>query len=1288
MNWVHTFTLRRAPVLTKRTLLFVCCAGLTLSVSGFAENDDYKNFELPEQAKVALPEKTFSYKSPRVEIKGAKAKFKTPSLSAQEYLFARETFLTEKREEAIKLLRQELDSGAKTNRDNVLLQLGQLYVEKYMEFSYRESQVYNQRYLDYEKQKAEGKKVGSEPKLDNSRSSFYLKEALVVFYRLEKEYPKHPKIDEVIYFIGFVEMESKNTTKGVKYLERLAKEFPRSSKYDDASLVLADYYFDKNQFKKASEYYSALVKRDSSLKDYARYKLAWVELNTGGAQKAVKEMKALIVSLGSSPEKAKFSLREQALRDLVVFYVDSGEVDDAVEFFTKAQGKTKALENLKVLAEAYRSKALDEAAIQAYSRLIKEFGDAPEAPKWYLGMYECESRLGKSKGGVNKLLELLSKFNENSDWAKSFPEDQTSERKELLDLISGEAEKAAFFHHQAGQRSSDKGHYDAAIKLYSSLLENFPKMPTRKKIAFFRGEAQFNQMRWMEASDSYMLAAKMPPKDKLSEEAVYNALLSLDHLTQKSPKITKYSKEEAKTADTTKKDLTEPEKKFIEIVRFYVQEYPQGPHVADVTFREGVIYYQKNHFEDAAEVFQRITQKYPQHKTASTAAHLVLDMYNIRKDYSGLTAQAQKFYQQANLGDAKFKGEMKQIMGEVDFKLIEAIEKENKWTEAGDAYFRFYQANPKADLAEKSLFNAFVSYDKAENMEKTTEMARVFVAKFPKSEYTAKVLLNLAKSAEKSFDFEQAQRFYADYAEKFPNEKEAKKALYNAAVFAELLEKNKEAHRLYDQYVKEVRVNSDERRAILISQAKIYRKEGNWEKVKSSYRQLANESKNSDEKIQVLAELARIYEKAGKADEKNALVKEMRSQMDPKKRSNLGLASFFVAEVEFGLVKPEREKYQKIRLRFPPDLFVSLLKKKEKALLKLATSYDKVVEFGVPDWGVAALYEKGEAYQELASAFRQVKIPKSYKPEEKTEIEAALKAIEEKNIVPIEKAGKEIWEACAKRASEFKVVNSYAEKCREKAGRSVATFGIFPQARYWAYSPWGTSKTVPESEIQWNDPEAALEQLGALTAQEKSPKAEGLIKKYLLRYPNEKRAVFLLASENLKNGKRELASYFLNQLKKDSDFPWKGLVENNLGMIALQDKNRIQATGFFEKATQEKSQHPGPWINLGSLFLEGFGFNDAQPLFEQATGLAPNNEDAVLGLGLALEGSGKADEAAERYQEFISNNPNATRVLFNYAIVLGNNLKRREQAAQIMLRYIQKGGKETGRAHEIMKNWR
>jgi len=1275
-------------VLTNKLIALIGFSILIYSISAKAANDDYQNFDLPDQKTVALPEKSFSYKSQRVEIKGAKARLKTPSMDAQDYLFAKETFLTEKREEAIKLLRQELDSGAKGNRDNVLLQLGQLYIEKYMELSYRESQVYNQLYLDYEKNKAEGKKTGDAPRLDNSRSSFYLKEAVKIFYQLEKEYPKHPRIDEVIFFIGFVEMEGKRNDKGLRYLERVIKEFPQSSKYEDAAVYLADYFFDKNNFKLAKDYYLKLVKRDSNMKDYARYKLAWVELNTGGPSKALAEMKSLITSLGSSSDKGKFSLREQALKDLVVFYADSGELGDAVEFFSKAQGKTKALENLKVLAEAFRSKAQDEAAIQAYNRLIKEFGDAPEAPKWYLGIYECETRLGKSKGGVNKLLELVEKFNEESDWAKSFPEEKANERREGLEMIASEAEKAAFFHHQAGQRSSDKGHYEAAIKLYSGLLEYFPKIPSRKKIIFFRGEALYAQSRWLEAADSYMMAAQIPPKDKLSEESVYNAILSVDHLTQKNKKITKYSKEEAKTLDVTPKDLTEPEKKFIEIAHFYVKEYPQGPHSGDVIFREGIIYYQKNQFDKADEVFQRLVKEKPNHKTAPTAAHLVLDMYNIRKDYSGLTKQAQVFFEKSGLGDSKFKSEMKQIMGEVDFKQIEAIEKENKWSEAGDAYFRFYQNNSKSNLAEKALYNAFVSYEKADNKEKTNEMARVFIGKFPKSEYSAKVILNLAKSSERSFDFEQSQRFYLLYADRFPKEKEARKALYNAAVFSELLEKNKEALGLYDRYLKEGGISSEERKAILISQSKLYRKAGDWERVKGIYRTLAKEAKNEDEKLKVLAELARIYEKAGKTPEKQLIAKEMRSQLDNKKKGTQGLASFYAAEIDFDQIKTEREKYQKIKLRFPPETFVALLKKKQKALVKLAANYDNIVEFGVPEWGVAALYEKGEAYQELASAFREVKIPKKFKPEEKTEIEAGLKGIEEKEILPIEKAGKEIWESCSKRASEFQVISPYADKCREKSGKSSAQMGVFPKGRYWSYGPWRESSSASVENIPFEDQEQALKQLTAIVASGKNPKAEGLVKKYLIRYPEEKKALFLLAVEYLKSGKRELALYFLNLLDKEGAFEWKSLVDNNLGMLALQDKNRLQAISFLEKAVKESPAHPSPFLNLGILYIEGFGFKEALPLFEKAQQLNPQNEDAALGLGLCLEADGKFEEAAEIYQKHLEENPDATHVLFNYAMVLGNHLKQREKASQIMLRYIQKGGKESTRAHEMMKNWR
>lgn len=1245
MNWEPIFTQRRVLVLTKQTTTVIGLLAV-LTVSHPILSQDYPNFELPDQQKVKVPESGFSYKSKRAQIKAKSIREQKPSLSIQEFLFVKEAFLTEKREEAIKLLRQELDSGVKRNRDNVLLKLGQLYVEKYMELSYRENQLYNEEYKKYEAAKSQGKKSGKAPTLNNSRSKFYLKQALKSFYRLEKEYPQHPRLDEVFYFIGFVEMESKNTKKGEMYLSRVVKDYPQSRKFDDAAVYLADSYFDRNKFKEAQKIYLVLVKRNSNLRDYARYKLAWVALNTGGPQKAVNEMKQLILSLGGSPDTAKLSLRDQALKDLLVFYADTGEVDDALSFFTKTEGKTKALENLKVLAEAYRSKALDRSAVRAYTILIDTFEEAPEAPQWYLGIYDCESRLGKSKGGVEKLLQLLTNFNEKSSWAKNFPTERSSEKKEILNLIASEAEKAAFFHHQAGQKSSDKGHYQAAIKLYTSILEHFPDVPSKKKILFFRGEAQYNQSEWMEASESYLEASKIAPKDKLSEESLYNALLSVEHLTQKAKKIKKVTKEEAQKMDTDPQDLSVPEKRFVEVALIYEKEYPNNKKAPDVLFRVGTIYYQRNQFEKANEVFNRLVKERPSHPTAPTAAHLILDMYNIRKDYIGLTRQAEVFYAQKSLGDKTFKAEMKQIMGEVDFKMIEPLEKENKWAEAGQAYFQFYQKNPKSELAEKALFNAFVSYEKANDLEKKSEMARVLVAKFPQSTFAPKALLTLAKDSEKNYDFERSQRFYLEYAKKFSKEPEARKALYNAAVFSDLLEKNKQALTLYESYLKEGKVPPEERVAIQESQVNLYVRLKNWKKVEATYRELIAQEKNRTEKLKLLAELGSLYERNGLKKERNQIRDEIRKQVNPKNKDRLGLASLFAAEADFLAIEPERKKYQKIKLRFPPDVFISRLKSKEKALARLAQRYDAIVDYGVPEWGVAALFEKGEAYRELVNDFDRLKIPKSYKNEERTEIETALKAIKEKNILPVEKTGKEIWESCAKRAQEFKVVSDYATKCREQSGETQQIMSIFPRVGWWSDS------------LLQKDEEAALDPRFVLAVKAKAQK------------------------------KTELARYFLSLLDKDPDCNVRSLVQNNLGMLALLEKNRLKALALFEKAVESKPDHPSPYLNLGGISLEGWGFKDAAPLFEKAYQLDPKNEAAVLGWGVSLEGTGQYEKAREIYSDYLSQFPEAEPVLFNYAIILGNYLKQPAQAAQVMLRYIQRGGKQASRAHEIIKTWR
>ena len=108
------------------------------------------------------------------------------------------------------------------------------------------------------------------------------------------------------------------------------------------------------------------------------------------------------------------------------------------------------------------------------------------------------------------------------------------------------------------------------------------------------------------------------------------------------------------------------------------------------------------------------------------AAHIVLDIYNIKKDYEGLVKTATLFVGVKELGDAEFRTEVAKITGEIDFKRIEQMEAKGNWKEAGDAYAAYYKKNPTGNLSEKSLYNAYVSYDKATEPVLASDTAKLF----------------------------------------------------------------------------------------------------------------------------------------------------------------------------------------------------------------------------------------------------------------------------------------------------------------------------------------------------------------------------------------------------------------------------------------------------------------------------------------------------------------------------------------------------------------------------------
>jgi len=199
---------------------------------------------------------------------------------------------------------------------------------------------------------------------------------------------------------------------------------------------------------------------------------------------------------------------------------------------------------------------------------------------------------------------------------------------------------------------------------------------------------------------------------------------------------------------------------------------------------------------------------------------------------------------------------------------------------------------------------------------------------------------------------------------------------------------------------------------------------------------------------------------AGKMNEKNAVLRELKNQYDAMKEAKVtGYTAYYVAEAMFQATAAKRQKYAEIKLRFPPEDLIYLMKRKEKLLTQLSESYEKVVSMGVPEWGVAALYERANAFGDYAQSFRGITIPAKYQGELKADTEKSLQGIYLSRIKPVEEKKTESLKLCMERGQQFHVANEFARKCYElvKKGEPELS-GRFPTPSYWSTRP-------PNSEV-------------------------------------------------------------------------------------------------------------------------------------------------------------------------------------------------------------------------------
>ncbi len=188
--------------------------------------------------------------------------------------------------------------------------------------------------------------------------------------------------------------------------------------------MIGEYYFDNNNAYKALLAYQKATKYKNSPKyAFALYKLAWCWYNVGEFGKAIDTMKSVVqcsmTGSQTAGTKRRLTLQDEALKDLVRFFADAGEMEEAYAYFNKLGKKDLIRAMLKRLADTYFEQGKFEQCIQTYRRLIAEDPQSSKAPGYQNEIILAYQKIGRKKETLNEIKRLLDAYGKNSAWART-----------------------------------------------------------------------------------------------------------------------------------------------------------------------------------------------------------------------------------------------------------------------------------------------------------------------------------------------------------------------------------------------------------------------------------------------------------------------------------------------------------------------------------------------------------------------------------------------------------------------------------------------------------------------------------------------------------------------------------------------------------------------------------------------------------------------------------------------------------------------------------------------------
>ncbi len=201
--------------------------------------------------------------------------------------------------------------------------------------------------------------------------------------------------------------------------------------------------------------------------------------------------------------------------------------------------------------------------------------------------------------------------------------------------------------HQKAQKTHDVAGYEKAHALYQQYLAKYSDLPDAT-IHFFDAELLFRLQRYADAAREYERVTALAPKGKYTREAAYALIVS----TKNAATPSSVPDGGAPCPNMQPCAIPSGQQRLLDAFDTYLKIVPDSPELSTIYYRKARLYYDYQHFADAAPLFDHIFTTWPAHELATYSANLEMDCLAILKRYDALRALVERVKKSPAMKDA------------------------------------------------------------------------------------------------------------------------------------------------------------------------------------------------------------------------------------------------------------------------------------------------------------------------------------------------------------------------------------------------------------------------------------------------------------------------------------------------------------------------------------------------------------------------------------------------------------------------------------------------------------